>query len=282
MPSHPGPGSPVKETSEGAVYRLPARSAAGWKLLGLLLIPGGLLLLWVGNALVSFALTDPGVRRDGGWLLYFMILGPTFAAFAIGVQGILYGLWLVTGVDEIVLGPSRIGMRRRVGPVYFTKWRRRERVRRIALVEDETHSHLVCRLRIEAEGSRPVESCSRHPREFLRPLARRLADRCLEKSPEFDGFFNAPPKVSVAEESADPMDVRDRVEPPVGCPAILARGPHGLTIELPAPGFRDRETILNLVLLAFMFGFVGVVTIGMGSGAIDVGATDGLVSCSRS
>ena len=90
MPSHPGPGSPGKETSEGAVYRLPARSAAGWKLLGLLLIPGGLLMLRLGGAMVSFALTDPGVRRDGGWLLFFMILIPTFAVFAMGVQGILH------------------------------------------------------------------------------------------------------------------------------------------------------------------------------------------------
>ncbi len=264
---HPKPGATVEETSEGAIYRLTARSTAWWKLRGLLLVPGGLLMLWLGGAMVRHALADPEIRREG-WFPFLLILGLSPVIFEVGVLGILHGLWLVAGVDEIVPGPSRIGMRRRVGPMYLTKWRRRGQVRRITLVEDEARSDLGCRLRIEAEGSRPADSGSRHPRESLGPLARRLADRCREKPAEFDGFFDASPKVSLAEESADPMHVRDRDEPPVGSDAILARDPDGLRIELPAPGFRRRETIGGLVGIAFWFGMGAGIPAAVSSGAM--------------
>ena len=254
---HPGAGSILKETSEGPVYQLSRQSTAWWKLLGVLLVPGGLFVLWLAGVLVGLVPTDPEIRREG-WFAFLMILELSSVIFLIGVMAILQGLWLVAGVDEIVLGPSWIGMRRRVGPVYMTIWRRRERVRRITLVGDDARSLPGYRLRIEAEGTRPVDGLA-STLELLQPLARRLARPLPREIARIRRVLRrALPRSPWPEESDDPMRrPRPGASRRSAAMPYWSVVPHGLRIEVRARLPSARTMIVGLVATTFWFGLCG-------------------------
>lgn len=253
----------------GAVYLFPGRDLGGFRWVGLVPISGGFVAL-VFLAFWAWGFVGGMAQAFGPWAyLAGLLILPGVAA---AVGGMLLGGAISFGHAEIHVADGVIRYGERIGPIFWRKSVRRERISRLAVhsipqIEQRSQTGLARRvaemaaLKAEVHQGKPRWLAIGYPEPWLKAVADHLA---AEDALNVAAVAAAPLPVVLVESRVrfGDGDV-DRFEKPAGSLIEYQEIPGGFTLVVPAPGVWKGSAGLFLFSL-FWCGFMTLFTGGVG------------------
>lgn len=260
----------------GAVYIFPRRDLGGFRWVGLAPIAGGCVAL-AFLAFWAWGFAGGMVQMFGPWgALSGLLILPGVAA---AVGGVLLGGAISFGHAEIHVAGGVIRYGERIGPIFWRKSVRRERIARLAvhsIPRNEQRSQTGLARRVAEMAALKAEVHQGKPRwlaiGYPEPWLKAVADHLAAEDALDVAAVAAPPLPVVLVESPVRFGTEDidRFEKPAGSLVEHQEIPGGFTLVIPSPGVWKGSAgmfVFSLFWCGFMALFTGIAVFSLLNGA---------------